>query len=122
MYSPHAWYAQSKLVAEHRRSGRAAFLHLGLIPESVGNSIWNVQCEKLGKCDEGTGCGATASGLLPGWEDFRGTMSSTRRTNCKMMMWRRSAAVGLLAIIAATATEERGEMGLWRAMRSERRI
>ena len=57
-----------KLVAEHRRSGRAAFLHLGLIPESVGNSIWNVQCEKLGKCDEGTGCGATVSGLLPGWE------------------------------------------------------
>lgn len=58
----------ARLVSSHRHFGSHGFLHLGLIPGSAGQRIWNVQCEVLGNCNSGTGCGFTASGLLNGWE------------------------------------------------------
>ena len=52
--------------AHSMRPGMYSFLHLGLVTNSSGERIWNIQCEN-------GGCGSDAppgrkSGLLDGWE------------------------------------------------------
>ena len=58
------------LVQAHTFKGMTGFLHIGsnigLVTNSSGNRIWNINCEQ-------GGCGASAppgrkSGLLPGWQ------------------------------------------------------